>query len=176
MTRNEYLALRGQYEPEKIKLIIIAESPPASGKYFYNPQGLISEALFAALMKQLCFSPVTKEDGLCEFQRRGWVLVDGTYEPVDKLTGPKSNRDKVIARDYPLLRADLARLTPDHSTPLVLIKTNVYRILKSKLMQDGFIVLNHDGAIPFPSTGQQKKFHERFGAILRSVESPTARA
>jgi hypothetical protein len=31
--RNEYLALRRRYEPESIRL---AESPPASGKYFYN--------------------------------------------------------------------------------------------------------------------------------------------
>jgi hypothetical protein len=33
-------------------------------------------------MKQISFSPCTKEEGLREFQRRGWVLVDATYEPV----------------------------------------------------------------------------------------------
>jgi hypothetical protein len=42
-------------------------------------------------------------------------------------------------------------------------------------LQDGFIALNRDGAIPFPSTDQQKELHEYFGAILRSVESLTAR-
>jgi len=31
--------------------VIIAELPPISGKYFYNPKGEISEPLFAALMK-----------------------------------------------------------------------------------------------------------------------------
>jgi len=150
----------------------IAESPPVSGKYFYDPAGATSEWLFAALMKQIRFSPSTKEEGLREFQRRGWILVDATYEPVNKGLSD-SNRDKVIERDYPLLRDDLKRLTPDRSAPLVLIKANVCRILKPKLVQDGFNVLNRDDSVPFPSHGQQNKFHKRFSAILRSVEIPT---
>jgi hypothetical protein len=163
MKRSDYLDLRRLYEPQSlIRLVIIAESPPASGKYFYDLTGATSESLFAALMKQIGFSPSTKKEGLREFQRRGWILVDATYEPVN-IGLSKSSR-------YPLLRDDLARLTPDRSTPLVLIKANVCQILKPRLVQDGFNVLNRDAAIPFPSTGQQKKFHERFGAILKSAE------
>jgi hypothetical protein len=101
--RAEYLDLRRRYEPKSIRLVIIAESPPASGKYFYDPAGVPSEPLFAALMRQLRLSPLTKEDGLGEFQRRGWVLVDATYEPVNKLTA-SGRRNGVIERDYPLLR------------------------------------------------------------------------
>ena len=101
-------------------------------------------------------------------------MVDATYEPVNKgLTD--SSRNKAIERGYPLLRDDLAGLTPDRSAPLVLIKANVCRILRPKLVRDGFNVLNRDGAIPFPSTDQQKNFHERFGAILRSAEIRTER-
>jgi hypothetical protein len=49
-TREQYLSLRRQYEPEAIKLVIIAESPPASGRYFYDPTGAKTEPLFAALI------------------------------------------------------------------------------------------------------------------------------
>src|SRR6266571_752873 len=164
--RAEYIDLRRRYEPESIRLVIIAESPPASGKYFYDPAGVSSEPLFAALMKQLRLSPLTKEDGLREFQRSGWVLVDATYEPVNKLAA--SGRDRAIDRDYPLLRDDLASLMSDRSISLVVIKKNVCRILKPKLVQDGFNVLNGDRLIYFPSTGQQKEFHRQFGAILES--------
>jgi hypothetical protein len=83
MEAHDYLSLRSRYEPENIRLVIIAESPPASGLYFYNPTGARSEPLFAALMRQLGISPISKENGLLEFQRRGWVLVDATYEPVN---------------------------------------------------------------------------------------------
>jgi hypothetical protein len=166
--RNRYLDLRRRYEPESIRLVIIAESPPASGKYFYDPAGAPSEPLFAALMRQLRLSPPTKEEGLREFQRSGWVLVDATYEPVNKLIS-KSSRNRVIDRDYPLLRDDLASLMSDRSIPIVLIKENVCRILRPKLVQDGFNVLNRDRLIYFPSTSRQKEFHRQFGAILESA-------
>src|SRR5882762_10459054 len=109
--RDYYLRLRREYQPENIKLVIIAESPPASGKYFYDPTGSAKEPLFAAIMLQLGLSPITKEAGLRELQQKGWVLVDATYEPVDKLTKDASHdRDEVIVRDYPLLIDDLASL------------------------------------------------------------------
>ena len=168
MKREEYLYLRRPYVPESIRLVIVAESPPASGKYFYNPAGATNEPLFTALMKQLRFSCVTKEDGLREFQRRSWVLMDATYEPVNQLTG--SSRDKVIERDYPLLHDDLATLISDRSIPLVLIKKNVCEKLEEpKLIHDGFKVLNQGKRVPFPSTGRQKEFHQQFAAILASA-------
>lgn len=36
-TRDNYLAFRSAYAPQSVSLIIVAESPPASGLYFYNP-------------------------------------------------------------------------------------------------------------------------------------------
>jgi hypothetical protein len=41
--RDHYLRLRRDYQPENIKLVIIAESPPASGKYFYDTTGSAKE-------------------------------------------------------------------------------------------------------------------------------------
>jgi hypothetical protein len=79
-----------------------------------------------------------------------------------------SSRDKVIVRDYPLLRDDLTALMADRSTPLVLIKTNVCRLLEPKLRQDGFNVLNRGRVIYFPSTGRQKEFQRQFSKVLQS--------
>ena len=116
MKRNEYLTLRSQFASSLVKLVIVAESPPASGKYFYDPAGSINEPLFAALITQLGVTPSTKEAGLREFQRRGGVLVDATYEPVNSLD--RATRDSVISRDYHLLRTDLVALLPDRSVRL----------------------------------------------------------
>jgi hypothetical protein len=162
MSRDDYIALRRRYQPESVRLIIVAESPPASGRYFYDPTGAPSEPLFAALMRHLGLSPSTKEEGLREFQRAGWLLVDATYQPVDALKGVK--RDAVIIRDYPLLRDDLANF--GRSTPLVLLKVNVRKILEPKRTAEGFNVLNRDRAIYFPSHGRQPDFAQQFAAVL----------
>jgi hypothetical protein len=59
--------------------VVVAESPTKTGKYFYKPDGSPEkELLFKALMKQLGCSPKTKDEGLREFQRQGWVLVDAS--------------------------------------------------------------------------------------------------
>ena len=120
-------------------------------------------------MRQLHFSPSTKKEGLCEFQRQGWVLVDATYQPVNRLDGAERNRNRVIERDYQLLRDDLAALIRDKSTPLVLIKANVCRLLEPKLTGDGFKVLNDGRVVYFPATGQQTAFHRQFSGILESA-------
>lgn len=167
MKRDEYLALRRQYKPEHLRLVIVAESPPSSGKYFYNPTGRPSEPLFSALMRQLRFSASTKEQGLREFQRRGCLLVDATYEPVNNLSGPA--RNAVITQDYPQLRDDLKNLPGGCSNPLVLVKANVCRTLEPKLREDGFSVLNGGRVIYFPSHGQQGRFHQQFAEVLKSA-------
>jgi hypothetical protein len=165
--RDYYLRLRREHEPKIVKLVIVAESPPASGKYFYDTTGSPKEPLFSALMLQLGVSPTTKMDGLSELRKRGWVLVDATYQPVDKLAKDASlDRDEVIANDYPLLVEDLLCLMPDRSIPVVLIKANVCRVLESRLSEGGFNILNSGRVIYFPSTGQQSNFKRQFAAVV----------
>lgn len=166
-TRDEYLALRRVYEPEDPELIIVAESPPASGLYFYNPAGAVTELLFAALMRQLGVSVATKDAGLREFQRLGWVLVDATYEPVNAASA--SDRNKVIRRDYPQLKRDLAELIGGRSVPIILFKANVCDVLEPLLVADGFYVVNRGRRVYFPSTGRQPEFHEQFGEIREAA-------
>jgi hypothetical protein len=168
--RDYYLRLRREYHPDDIKLVIVAESPPASGKYFYDPTGSPKEWLFAAIMLQLGISPATKEIGLHELKQRGWILVDATYTQVDKLAKEATHdRDQVIVRDYPLLLDDLSILSPDRSVPVVLIKANVCRILEPLLTGNGFQVLNNGKAIYFPSHGNQTKFKSQFTAIVSGL-------
>ena len=162
--RAYYHSLRGHYEPDDLKLIIVAESPPVSGKYFYDKSGARTEPLFSAILRHLNFTCAAKEDGLREIQRRGLILVDATYEPVNAMSS--SARDRVIERDYPLLLEDLRYLSSDPSLPIVLLKANVCKILDPKLTRDGFNVINRERSIPFPSTGQQTKSKQQFTAIL----------
>jgi hypothetical protein len=169
MNRDDYLAMRTVYEPKEPKLVIVAESPPASGKYFYNPEGSISEALFSAFMKHLGQKPTTKAEGLDHFKNQGWILVDATYTPVNALThGP--SRDEVINEGFEQLKKDLKRLTDGRSdTPVILIKANVCRRLEPRLKEAGFKVLNAGRIIYFPSSGRQGEFQSQFAEVVKDA-------
>lgn len=97
----------------------------------------------------------------------GWILVDATYEQVDKHSN--SVRNDVIDRGYKELCNDLEILAPNRSVPLILIKANVCRKLKPRLAGGGYTVLNGETVVPFPSHGWQTKFRERFGEILKTA-------
>jgi hypothetical protein len=164
MNKEYYLNLRNTYLPQELKLIFILESPPASGKYFYDETGRTSEPLFNELMKALNYGPIDKKDGLSFFKSGGYFLIDSTYKPVNKLKGKE--RDNTILEGFNELLSDLEVINPDKSTPIIIVKANVCRLLETKLLSNGFKVLNKGKAIPFPSTGQQKRFQTEISGVL----------
>jgi len=168
--RNQYLQLRRAYQPALARLVIVAESPPASGLYFYDPDGRVSEPIFAAFMKLLSLSPLNKAEGLRALQDHSWVLADATYEPIDKKFRARDKaRDAVLVRDYSLLKDDIVELSQGNQVPVVLVKENVCRVLESLLTSDGFRILNRGRKVYLPMNGNQPQFHRVFGEILQEL-------
>jgi hypothetical protein len=158
--KSHYLQLRTNYQPAKIKLVFLLESPPASGKYFYDPQGKTTEPFFAALMRLIGQNPATKEEGLTAFQARGLLLMDATYQPVNKITSERK-RNQTILDALPELIDDLNHTLTYPRTPIILVKANIYHLLGAWLKQKHFNVVNDEEVIPFPSHNHQPEFHDR---------------
>jgi hypothetical protein len=163
--KSHYDKLRSRYQPTRIKLVFLLESPPASGRYFYDPTGKTTEPLFAGLMRLIGKNPGAKEEGLAAFAGKGLFLVDATYQPVNHIKSDKE-RNEAVLKALPELIRDLKRTLPDHRTPIVLVKANICRLLEAPLEREGFNVLNDGRVIPFPSSGQQAKFHRALHELL----------
>ena len=158
MNKDDYLNMRNRYHPNNLRHIFILESPPDSGRYFYDECGKISEFLFKAMMKFINCTPTNKKEGLEYFQKCGYLLVDATYRQVNNLTD--SERDKIIREDFDLLLEDLIYINPEKKIPLILVKANICEILEPLLNDNGFNVLNNNEQVNFPSHGHQNCFHE----------------
>ncbi|MDP3763054.1 MAG: hypothetical protein Q8Q92_00090 [bacterium] len=162
MNKDYYITLREKYVPQNIRTIFVLESPPTSGKFFYNPIGETTEPLFSAMMKCVIhIKPNTKDtkaDGLARFQKAGYLIVDATYTPVNGLS--RRQRNKIIERDYPDLLGDLNTLVSKKKskTKIILVKANICRLLEPKLVADGFNIANAGAVVPFPAYGNQRKF------------------
>jgi hypothetical protein len=108
-------------------------------------------------MKFLKISVGSKNEGLNYFAESGYLLVDATYRPVNELKSKA--REQAIRNDFDNLVEDLENINPEKIIPFILVKTNICKILEPRLKQEGFKVLNNGIVVPFPSTGQQKRFH-----------------
>lgn len=165
MVKAYYINLRNKYIPKNLKTIFILESPPVSGRYFYDKTGEITEPLFSAMMQcVLKENPINKSDGLENFAKRGHLIVDAVYEPINNLR--KNERDKIIIREYCALIEDLKRLITSNRVKIILIKANICSLLENRLLNNGFNVRNNHLIIPFPSHGWQKEFCKKIRRFL----------
>jgi hypothetical protein len=83
---------------------------------------------------------------------------------VNKLRG--KIRDYTILSDYNRLIDDLEIICPEKNVARILVKANICRMFDERLTKRGFNILNKGIVIPFPSHGQQKRFHSAISNVL----------
>src|SRR2546425_3952892 len=91
---------RRKYRPRKARFLLIAESPPSSGGFFYFPTTIGKDHLFRETMKALDLWPksepmrrgVDKRSMLRRLQSNGFSLPDTCALPVYRLQ-PVQRRD-----------------------------------------------------------------------------------
>ena len=171
MIRNKkyYINLRNKFLPKKLKVIFILESPPKSGKYFYDPTGNINELLFRTMMKLINYDPITKIDGLKKFSKLGYFLIDSTYNQINKIEN-HIDRNRVIVANIPNFVNDIESILKNKRVKIILIKKNIYKILSGPLESIGYKVLNQE--IPFPDPSQFKIFFEKMNYLKEKYKLP----
>jgi hypothetical protein len=173
-TVADYSQARRNYEPEKIRVLLVAESPPSSGGYFYFNKTIGKDHLFRETMKALHFWPrnksmrsgIDKTPMLKKFQSEGFFLIDTCELPVDRLS-PKE-RMIAIHREANGLASRTRRLNP---TYVVVVKKTVYHSVRDAFIREGLDgkILNKK-PLYFPSHGNQAKFRTTLRRLIRSVD------
>ncbi len=90
---QKYRTAREAYKPERVRVLLIAESPPASGGSFYFEKTVGKDHLFRETMKAVGSWPegqtlprgLDKRPLLKEFQTKGFFLIDTSLQPVDRM-------------------------------------------------------------------------------------------
>lgn len=170
-TPEEYKTLRNRFKPDNIKLIFLLESPPASGAYFYDSNSLEHEWLFKAMMKVIGFeidelNANTKTDGLKAFKNAGNILIDASYIPVNQINDDNL-RNIAIMEQFDALLTELEVLNAlKKNIPIILVKSNIFALFNSCLKSKRFNIINEGIVVPFPSHGQQGRFHQRINEIF----------
>jgi hypothetical protein len=167
-----YFQARNKYRPRALRVLIIAEAPPcALDRFFYFEDVKRQDSLFLEIMgilypdqkaQYLASGRETelKQDLLQRFQSDGYWLLDLCEVPTSVVDGP-------LPGDLQALLKKLEKLI-DKDIPIVLIKTNVYQACFEALKANGYNVI--DEKLPFPGSGQQRVFREKFKRALEMCE------
>lgn len=93
--------LRRKFRPRKVRILFVGESPPASGRFFYQADSGLYRATREAFLK--AFPVLRERDFLESFRGLGCYLVDLSERPVDRLQ-PKTRRKACIAGEPNLIK------------------------------------------------------------------------
>ena len=148
--------LRRSYLPKPARLLFVGESPPASGRFFYQADSGLYRAIRRTFMR--AFPEIRKEDFLATFRALGCYLVDLCGEPVDDLDAKQ--RKRICGAGETRLARTIRKLQPETIVTLVLaIAPNVERAIELSRWKRRHIQL------PYP--GRWKRNRTAFDRALR---------
>ena len=165
---------REKYKPESIKCLFIAEAPPneESKRFFYFEDVKTQDSLFWELMKVLYPTIITesrkikdlrlnKKLYLDKFKENGYYLIDAVKYPI---SGNETNKIAEIMKNQGKLLEHI-KSTTNRDTKIFLISSTVHKANYSYLISNGINIVN-EKAIPFPGSGQQKRFREAISPFI----------
>jgi len=170
LLKNRYARARNKYKPTEVNVLLVAESPPSSGGYFYAEWAIGKDHLFRETMKALRLWPVDrpmrkgcdKRPMLEHFRSLGFFLIDTCELPVDKM--PPGQRRLSTAQGAMTLPNRVKRLGP---AGILIVKKTVFSPVRQALSIAGFEdrILNKK-SLPFPSHGNQRRFRRMMRFLL----------
>jgi hypothetical protein len=147
-----------RYRPDPIETLLVVEAPPsAADRYFYFEHVPTHDSLFRHVVEGVLGDKPTRDKApyLDELQERGYFLIDICEHPF-------RDRRAAVPPAVPSLVERCRVLAPRR---IVLISAGAYDHAYDALQAAGLPVV--DVRLPFPGSGQQRRFLEGFGHALR---------
>ena len=151
---------REQFRPDKISILLVGESPPASGKFFYDKSNMTtftSRAFERAFNIQ--FDSTT--EFLAYFKSKGCFLDDLSHDPVDNLDSKQ--RELVLEQSVESLAR---RLSGAHPEVVVVVLKKISALVREAVARAALRVFFYE--LPFPGSGHQNKYMDELERILRT--------
>lgn len=140
---SRYESVRQQYRPERIDVLLVGESRPAGGTFFYLANSNLYYATHEAF--QIALGPMPEGREFLQLLRdRGVWLYDLAEAPVDRLRG-RPRRDAVQARV-----SDLVNLLRDSRPRLVVAIKKDLAPTARQALQDAGLEADRLRVLPFP--------------------------
>jgi hypothetical protein len=156
--------LRRRYRPTRVQILFVGESPPASGRFFYQADSGLYRAIRQTFLST--FPDLKHADFLESFRDLGCFLVDLCGSPVDRL--PSKQRRLPCAQGETRLAAIIRRLNPE-------VIVTVVRSVAANVERAQTRAKWHGRHLTLPYPGRWKTHRDVFEQTLRPVLRRTLR-
>jgi hypothetical protein len=134
--------LRRRYRPARVRLLFVGESPPASGRFFYQADSGLYRAIRQTFLS--AFPNLKDADFLESFRNLGCYLIDLCGKPVDRL--PTNQRRLACEQGETRLAARIRQLNPEVIVTVVRsIAANVQRAQARAKPHGTHLVVSYPG-------------------------------
>lgn len=152
--------LRQKFKPDKVQVLLVGESPPAEGSFFYDrshmttyTKNAFQEALGKTFQNNIEFFEHMKSTG--------FYLEDLSHVPVDKLPGVE--REAKLVEESHAFAERVALMKPK---VVVIVLRKIEKIVRKALDEAGSTAEVY--VLPFPGNGHQNKYKEQLVPIVRA--------
>jgi len=151
------------FQPAHVRTLLVAEAPPSAlDRYFYFLDVDVQDSLFRHVIEATFGAKPTRDKlpWLDALKAEGYFLIDLSPDPF---------HDREVLP--PLIPDLIRRCRAFEPERIVLIKANVYDLAYDALRDAGLPVV--DVRLPFPGSGQQRRFLELATPILTTNPAPS---
>lgn len=160
MKTNDLESLRFSYKPEDVKVMLIGESPPKSGKFFYKGDSILYFATVEAFTSAYTRSFKTHLEFLDFFKEKGFYLDDLCHYPINKL-----NESKKIEHRAKNVRNLSDRVNVDNPKAVVIIMKAIEPYVNNALKESGISNYKYY-SLPFPRPEHRYRFIDGLSKCL----------
>jgi hypothetical protein len=175
---DSYEKIRRRYKPDRVKVLLIAESPPpkadvqSSRQFYYADRIRKDDRLFTNTIRALYPEALVvpepqleehKEDWLQRFKQDGFYMIEA-LEDSQEHEVTKKQRQQRIRDALPRLLTRVGEVA-DQDTGIILIKSNVFDVAAGPLRDAGFNMLNTE-LVAYPGHFNQRSYREKLAALV----------
>jgi hypothetical protein len=140
--------LRKSYRPARVRILFVGESPPASGRFFYQADSGLYRAVRETFVQ--AFPSLRNAEFLDSFCSLGCYLVDLCGEPVDHMT--RNDRRHACRKGEARLAQQIRALRPE---AVVTVVRSIRANLKRAQIQAGWSGRHLE--LPYPGRWHQHR-------------------
>lgn len=152
-------SIRRSYRPDRVRFLLVGESPPASGKFFYVRSAMTAYTARAFESAHGISFPKT-QDFLNYFKACGFYMDDLSHTPVDKLG--KTDREAKLQSNIDDLASRIKEMDPAFlAIALRKIEPYVLEAVRRSGCKPRVFVL------PFAGNSHQVKYMDQLSELIR---------